>query len=332
MFFAKPSAAPAHAWLGQLGSSYIAGQLTLAGKVPAHCFGLAALAAGDSRGDMHRLPVGSNIAAGGYLVHPGPYCVDILPQQNAPELALRLYLVLDSADPRLQRQRFELFLHSEAPSGLSLAELRQSVQACIDAQSQHLYLETCPSAQEWLAYRAALEKLLYIRFGWSVEDCMPVDLRGQANCVDYVDQVLACAAEARPQRIEAHTQTPIQTSAQKLPMPAAQLRRRLFLELPALCQAWRLLDWPQNLALFSQRQALWHRLDMLDAQLAILPDAAFHKPSLHQTLEQAWAQLAQWQALAAHELNAQHVAAIAALCDAWQADLISTAADSTART
>ncbi len=271
------------------------------------------------------------------LAHPGPYQVDLFLQAQTPELALRLSLVLDqfdSSEPALSPQaRFALFLHSEEIKELRVSQLQQRLQAWIDTllAQQHLQIETCPTAAEWQALRKQLEQFIFTRFGLSVEDCLPVDVGQQRDTA-----LLLLAQQSAQIEASKTSQAPLPTAVQPArlapsssPSPSAgQVIRRLFVELPALCHAWRMLAWPSDLTWYANWQALAQRIDQVQSIIATPPSSLLHAKQsvqqLHSALEQAWALLAQVQQLPAIELAQhadQHLAAFASLCDAWETAL-----------
>lgn len=133
-----------------------------------------------------------------FCFHPGPYTVDLAPFAAAPEWGLRLRFVIDAASPHVDQQRFDLYLYAEAAPGdgrLALAGWAAAVQAALQAELAHgaLDLPPCTSLEEWHAFRAGLNQLLYTRFGVTVEDCIPVDLGGQ---VDFARVLQARARQA----------------------------------------------------------------------------------------------------------------------------------------
>ena len=130
-----------------------------------------------------------------YGFHPGPYNADIAPFAAAPEIGLRVRFVVDAADPRVTQQRFDLYLFSEVADVLTVAGLQAAVEAAVqEALAQGLLdLPPCTSLDEWNAFRAGLNQLLYTRFGITVEDCLPVDLGGE---IDYAAQLRARATAA----------------------------------------------------------------------------------------------------------------------------------------
>lgn len=156
-------------------------------KAPAECVQIVFNELGQSR----RVAAASaREAEMAYCFHPGPYCVDIVPFAAAPEMGLRISFVIDAADPRVAQQRFDLYLFSEVQETLTLAELAAAVEAAVqDALRQGtVELPPCTSLDEWHAFRAGLNQLLYTRFGITVDDCIPVDVGDQ---VDYAAQLRA---------------------------------------------------------------------------------------------------------------------------------------------
>lgn len=266
-----------------------------------------------------------------WCFHAGPYSLDLLPFAAAPEWGLRLRVLVDAANPRVSQQRFDLFLQSEVAVPLTCAQLQLALQSAL----QHalvlgtLELPPCTTVEEWHAFRAGLNQLVYTRFGLTVDDCVPVDLAPQADyaailrsrAIDAAAGVLAVDAPAAG--------APVQPPAAGSPdgiasvMPVAGMPhysaqddaaglRRLFLELPALTSALRLLELPAGVSTFQQHQAVLLRLGMATLNAGSMPALGWAAPdqplsavqqqrrSAHtvlavQTLDEAWAVLARMQ-------------------------------------
>jgi hypothetical protein len=202
----------------QLGLTCMALRVMQDSLVPPRCVGICISAAGHaSRTDAgQRMQLGA--ADAGYWVHPGPYTCDIVPYAAAPEIGLRLRLVLDTPDPRVAQQRFDLFLASEiaqdltlqsaTPQNLTLDDLCRRVQTTLQDELARggLALEPCASPEEWTQFRAGLNQLLYTRFGLIVEECLPVDL---GDTIDYAQLLLQrrdAEPETEPELKPAHTE------------------------------------------------------------------------------------------------------------------------------
>lgn len=179
--------------------------------IPGGCIGVCI----DAQGHTTRVATGARMLLAaderGYWVHPGPYACDILPFAATAEIGLRLQLVLDFADPRVARQRFDLFLSSEGAEGeegeegagraLTLARICAMLQSAVqDALARgDLDLPPCATVEEWRGFRAGLNQLIYIRFGLTVEQCLIVDL---GESIDYA-AIVAARAQAQAQVVEA---------------------------------------------------------------------------------------------------------------------------------
>ena len=317
---------------GGLGVSLIALRLDDGDVVPADCTVVVFDAAGHAR----RAASGKVSCEQGesvFCFHPGPYTVDLIPFAAAPEWGLRLRFVIDAANPRVSQQRFDLYLYSETSGRLQLAGFGASVEAALQAELAHgaLDLPPCTSLDEWHAFRAGLNQLMYTRYGVTVDDCVPVDLGGQVDFADMLEARAMRAAEAeRLAAVEIHVlgeQAADLSSAPaaKPPLPAlppaarndAQALRRLFLELPALSRELRLLRLPEGLPVFERHQALLLRLGMASLNVTTMPALAWAAPdqplaeedqnrrSRHtliacDALDEAWSLLARLQ-LAGHE-------------------------------
>jgi hypothetical protein len=296
----------------------------------------------DPAGRARRIEASARVAPApgetAWLFRPGPYHFDLRPFDAAVELGLRLSFVIDAPDPHAHQQRFDLYLASEAPAGgvLRAADFFAAIEDAVQRELRqgHLELPPCTSLAEWNSFRAGLNRLLYLRFGVTVDECLPVDLGGQ---VDYAAILAARAASAPPQDSPA---TPMPTAASEpaplvavlppAPGDAAALRR-LFLELPCLMCALRLAVLPRGPALFRRHQELLRRLDLLNLQVATMPALALAAPALpldganqqrrafHSrracaALDEAWALLARLQ-LADQSTVQTDVAALDGLFD-----------------
>ena len=267
-----------------------------------------------------------------YAFHPGPYSVDVTPYAAAPEIGLRTRVLIDAADPRVAQQRFDLYLFSEVAETLALADLQAAVEAAVqEALAQGmLELPPCTSLDEWNAFRAGLNQLLYTRFGVTVEDCLPVDLGDQT---DYAAQLRVRAqtevaavpdAPATATATAAGAAAFVAATATNAPVAAtarddAHALRRLFLELPALSSGFRQVALPPGQLLFLAHRSLLQRVALLALDVNTMPALAWSAPgqpspraqqerrSGHsmlaaRELDQAWALLARLQ-LAANPLQ-----------------------------
>lgn len=270
-----------------------------------------------------------------FCFHPGPYTIDLIPFAAAPEWGLRLRFVVDASNPRVSQQRFDLYLYSETSGRLQLAGFGASVQAALQAELAQgiLDLPPCTSLDEWHAFRAGLNQLLYTRYGVTVDDCVPVDLGDQVDFADILNARAQRAAEAERLAADevpvldeqASDLSPASDAVPPQPPPSsqpiaqndAQALRRLFLELPVLSSELRLLQLPPGLPVFEQHQALLLRLGMASLNVTTMPSLAWAAPdqplageeqnrrSRHtlvarDALDEAWSLLARFQ-LASHE-------------------------------
>ena len=290
--------------------------------VPAPCVGVVV----DRGGRTRRAAAGSRIALAegerAYCFHPGPYAADLLPFAAAPEIGLRLSFSADCPDPRVAQQRFDLFLSSEADGRLELADLAAAIETAVQRElaQGNLDLPPCTTLDEWNAFRAGFNQLLYTRFGVTVEDCVPADL-GAAN--DYAQILLARAAAAKP--APATDTLPLAGPAPALETldagADARALRRLFLELPCVMCGLRLAVLPPGQELFRQHQSLLLRLDQVSLSVNTMPAlelAAPNQPLAHDqqlrraqhsrravaALDEAWALLARLEGAADARLPA----------------------------
>ena len=236
-----------------------------------------------------------------YCFHPGPYSVDLAPFAAAPEIGLRLRFVIDAANPRVTQQRFDLYLFSEADAQLSVSGMGEVVEAALQTALAQggLDLPPCTSLDEWNVFRAGLNQLLYTRFGITVDDCVPVDLgddidyaailreRAAVGAAPTASDAAGDAAAAAPPGSAAADQGdltdrssgghPERAAAGHADLDARALRR-LFLELPALSGALRLLVLPPGLEIFQSQQALLQRLGLAALSVGTMPSLAWAAP------------------------------------------------------
>ena len=295
---------------GGLGVSLIALRLDEGDVAPAESTVVVFNAAGHAR----RAAPGKVACEQGesaFCFHPGPYTVDLIPFAAAPEWGLRLRFVVDAANPRVTQQRFDLYLYSETSGRLQLAGFGTSVETALQAELAQgaLDLPPCTSLDEWHAFRAGLNQLLYTRYGVTVDDCVPVDLGDQIDFADTLKARARRAAEAgRLAAAEAsgpaadlsppaaiHVLDERASGVPFVPAPAAepqatppqplsaarrdaQALRRLFLELPAVSRELRLLQLPDGLPVFERHQALLLRLNMASLNVTTMPALAWAAP------------------------------------------------------
>jgi hypothetical protein len=182
---------------GGLGATLIALRLDEGDVAPSHSTVVVFNAGGHAR----RVAAGKVSCEQGETVfcfHPGPYTVDVTPFASAPEWGLRLRFVVDAANPRVTRQRFDLYLYSETAGRLELADFSAAVEMALQAELAQgaLELPPCTSLEEWHAFRAGLNQLMYTRYGVTVDDCVPVDLGDQIDYATILQTRAQQAAEA----------------------------------------------------------------------------------------------------------------------------------------
>lgn len=218
-----------------------------------------------------------------WAYHPGPYTVDLLPFAQAAEIGLRTSFAID-LDADDARHRFDLLLAAEAQGPLPLAVLARALEEALQRELAQgaLELPPCTTIEEWNAFRQGLNQLCWMRFGLTVDDCLPVDL-GETS--DFAELLAARAAEPPPDallRIEpvlGPVPLPLAEDAQAA-SPAldedpalldARALRRLFLELPGLMCGLRLAALPSGQDQFRRQQALLQRLDLLSVAASTMP-------------------------------------------------------------
>jgi hypothetical protein len=283
-----------------LGTHVIAMRVPGGCTLPAGCCGVLVTADGRARRADGRLAPDKGEHA--WCFHPGPYSADLTPFAAAPEIGLRLSFAVDSLDPRQVQQRFDLFLASEGGERVELGAFAQAVEAALQRElaQGHLELPPCTTLDEWNAFRAGLNQLLYTRFGVTVDDCVPVDL---GDTRDYAAMLQARAAAAPARQCAA----PAPMAAESFNPPATDARalRRLFLELPCVMCQLRLAAMPRGPELFRQQQALLQRLDLASLSVGTMPALELVAPGMP-------ADAAEQTRRARHSRRA-----IAALDEAW---------------
>lgn len=301
-----------------LGTATIALPLHEGCVVPTSCIGVIV----DRGGRTRRAGEGSRIVLAegerAWCFHSGPYAADLLPFAAAPEIGLRLSFAVDCPDPRVAQQRFDLLLASEAHERVDLVEFAGAIEAAVQRElaQGNLELPPCTTLDEWNAFRAGFNQLLYTRFGVTVEDCVPIDL-GAAN--DYARILLARAAQAPAPIADAaatfaatsaansgETTSAAASAAQATDADTdARALRRLFLELPCVMCGLRLAVLPPGQQLFHQHQSLLQRLDLVSLSVNTMPALELAAPNQPLALEQ-------------RDRRASHSRrAVAALDEAW---------------
>jgi len=273
--FKRMARAPAFDAAG-LGEATVARPVAASCQLPPDGVGVAVAASGRPR----RVSAGARLVLAegesGWCFHGGPYGCDLTPFAAAPEIGLRVHFAIDSADPRLAQQRFDLFLASEAAGELTLASLAARIEDALQRElaQGNLELPPCTTLDEWNAFRAGFNQLLYTRFGVTVDDCVPVDLAGTRDFA----RVLIARAVADQQA----GATPAAAVPAALAIDAAvddaRALRRLFLELPCVMCRVREAALPQGQALFRQQQALLQRLDLVCLAASTMPALGLAAP------------------------------------------------------
>ena len=280
--FKRMAGAPAFDAAG-LGTQRIALAIGSGCMLPPGAVGVAVAASGHTR----RISAGGRVTLAegelGWCFHGGPYCCELVPFAAAPEIGLRVHFAIDSPDPRVHQQRFDLFLASEAQIELTVADLAARIEAALQRElaQGNLDLPPCTTLDEWNAFRGGFNQLLYTRFGVTVDDCVPVDL---ADTHDFA-RALAARAVADTPGVQA---PPMQDAAvSNVPTPAgdAHALRRLFLELPCVMCRVREAALPQGPTLFRQQQALLQRLDLVCLAASTMPALGLAAPGQPLALE-----------------------------------------------
>jgi hypothetical protein len=210
-----------------------------------------------------------------WAFHPGPYTIAIVPFAQAPEIGLRTTFAIDPLDPAPAGKRFDLYLAAEADGRVDLAALGAAVEGAVRSALEQgaLDLPPCADIDEWNAFRLGLNQLLYLRFGLSVDDCVPVEL----DDVDYAAQLAARAAGVAAGGAVVAAPAPVVECAEPA-LADAKALRRMFLELPCLMCGLRLGALPSGQDQFRQQQALLQRLDRLSVEITTMPALVLAAP------------------------------------------------------
>jgi hypothetical protein len=276
--FKRMGRAPAFDAAG-LGSQAVARPIASGCTLPAGGIGVAVSSSGHTR----RIIAGGRmvLAEGeaGWCFHPGPYGCDLVPFAAAPEIGLRVHFAIDSPDPRVTQQRFDLFLASEAAGELLLPALAARIEAALQRElaQGNLELPPCTTLEEWNAFRGGFNQLLYTRFGLTVDDCVPVDLTGTRDFARELAARAVAEASAVPVAQETLAAAPAPAAFDAAADDARALRR-LFLELPCVMCRVRQAALPQGQSLFHQQQALLQRLDLVCLAASTMPALALAAP------------------------------------------------------
>jgi hypothetical protein len=278
---------------GQLGRSMVALPVRTGCTPPTAC----AVVIVDAGGHTRRAAPGKRVelreGEAGWAWHPGPYTVDLAPFALAPEIGLRTSFAIDPEHGAV-RQRFDLLLAAEGQGPLPLAALARALEDALQRELAQgaLELPPCTTIEEWNAFRQGLNQLCYMRFGLSVDDCVPVDL---GDTRDYAALLASRVAEpvsgpASGPAIDAIA-APAQdrqpgADAACATLDDARALRRLFLELPNLMCGLRLAALPASQDQFRRQQALLQRFDLLCVGAATLPALGLAAPGQPLALEQ----------------------------------------------
>jgi hypothetical protein len=274
----------------ELGRTVVALALPAGATPPAGCQAVVVGVDGRTRRLQAARRIEARPGETAYAFHPGPYTADLAPFESAPEIGLRTSFAVDAPDPQATQQRFDLYLASEVDGRLDLAALAAAIEGALrhELALGGLELPPCTTLDEWNAFRQGLNQLLYMRFGVTVDDCVPVDL---GDTRDYAREL---AERARRQdeavaKAAADTIPAGPVSAPERFDPAAEdakALRRLFLELPCLMCGLRLAAMPACQESFQCQQALLQRLDLVSVGVNTMPALDLVAPGQALALEE----------------------------------------------
>jgi hypothetical protein len=279
---------------GELGRSVLALPVRTGCTPPSSCAVVMVGAGGHTRRGVAGKRVELRDGELAWAYHPGPYTVDLVPFAQSAEIGLRTSFAID-LDADGARHRFDLLLAAEAQGPLHLAALTRALEDALRRELAQgaLELPPCTTIEEWNAFRQGLNQLCWMRFGLTVDDCVPVDL---GDTRDFAAVLAARAAEAQAGAPARNEPVPGAVSA---PLPAllsegeqaghmvletdpaltdARALRRLFLELPGLMCGLRLAAAPSGQDQFRRQQALLQRLDLLSVSTSTMPALELSAP------------------------------------------------------
>ncbi len=255
--------------LKALGTHVVALAVQPNSVLPEGCCGVIADADGRTRRAVanRRLKIAAGEIA--WAFHPGPYAAQLVPFAAAPEIGLSVHFAVDRPDPRLEQQRFDLYLASECSGRLELSALVHEAQQALQRElaQGNIELPPCATLEEWNAFRAGFDRLLYTRFGLVVDDCIPVDL---GETVDYGAMLLERLGPVVTP-LPVATDPVVRAKPQDTQAIDARALRRLFLELPCLMRALRLAATPSTGDEFRALQDMFARLDLASLSVATMP-------------------------------------------------------------
>jgi hypothetical protein len=264
---------------GELGRSVVALPVRTGCTPPASCAVVIVGAGGHTRRGVAGKRVELRDGELAWAYHPGPYTVDLVPFSQSAEIGLRTSFAID-LEAGGARHRFDLLLAAEAQGPLHLAALARALEEALQRElaTGAFELPPCTTIEEWNAFRQGLNQLCWMRFGLTVDDCVPVDL-GESR--DFAALLAARAADAavQPDRVEpvlgaALAEGTRDAHAAGDADPAltdARALRRLFLEVPGLMCGLRLAAMPSGQDQFRRQQALLQRLDLLSVAVSTMP-------------------------------------------------------------
>jgi hypothetical protein len=263
----------------ELGRSVVALALPAGTALPPGCQAVVVGADGRARRLLTARRIEAREGETAYAFHPGPYTAELLPFATAPEIGLRTSFAIDAPDPQASQQRFDLYLAAEVMGRLGLDALVAAIEAALrhELATGGLELPPCTTLDEWNAFRQGLNQLLYMRFGLTVDDCVPVDL---GDTRDYAAELAARAQRQAEARVPAAAAAPAATAAERFDPAAedAKALRRLFLELPCLMCGLRLAAMPAAQESFHRQQALLQRLDLVSVGVNTMPALGLAAP------------------------------------------------------
>ena len=279
---------------GELGRSVVALPVRTGCTPPSGCAVVMVGAGGHTRRGVGGKRVELRDGELGWAYHAGPYTVDLVPFAQSAEIGLRTSFAID-LDADGARHRFDLLLAAEAQGPLHLPTLARALEDALRRELAQgaLELPPCTTIDEWNAFRQGLNQLCWMRFGLTVDDCVPVDLgethdfaavlaaraaEVQTGARGRIEPVLGAGSAALPALLsegEPAGQMVLETDPA---LTDARALRRLFLELPGLMCGLRLAAAPSGQDQFRRQQALLQRLDLLSVSASTIPSLELSAP------------------------------------------------------
>lgn len=274
-------------WLGGAGENDTLGKSLVAhrvsgGRVPEGCWGVLVEPGGVTQRFMADATPSPAKDEALFWVHTGPYDIEFAPNDNAPEVAVRLSVKVEFERRDILDQRFADFLARLDDKDLGVDALTDAVRDCAGSW----LLPTAATEQELAAVRAEFSNRLRATIGCCCLALERVDRSGQVDTAALL--LAAVEAPALLPDVASTTATPVDSRTAHLLQPwrewrqrvatvdrlerlDAGLARRLFLELPKLTLHLARHASFDELTLFRRHREVSGRLERLKTRTSFLP-------------------------------------------------------------